>query len=228
MRILAIESATPHGSVALADGERVVAEEALPPGRQASETFLAAVACLLDREGRGAAGVTHVAVSAGPGSFTGLRVGMSAAKGFAFGWSIPLVPVPTLEALAMRFPLEGATICPVLDAKKKEVYAGLYRFDGGRWSSLAPDAPVAPERLPFLLPPGPVLFCGDGILPFGDFLRRALGSRALFPPAGEELPRAGTVGLLAARLVAAGGEADVRSVVPRYIRRSEAEIKRGL
>ncbi|MBP2685897.1 MAG: tRNA ((37)-N6)-threonylcarbamoyltransferase complex dimerization subunit type 1 TsaB, partial [Deltaproteobacteria bacterium] len=119
--ILAIESATPRGSVALVRGGAVLAEVPLPPGRQASEAYVPAVDGLFSAVGSADGKVSCIAVSAGPGAFTGLRVGMSAAKGFCFGWGVPLVPVPTLLALAHRFPGEGRVVCPVLDARRREV-----------------------------------------------------------------------------------------------------------
>lgn len=219
--ILALESATPRGSVALVRGDTVLGEVVLPPGRQFSESLLSAVAELL--AGRSA---THVAVSAGPGSFTGLRVGMAAAKGFCLGWGIPLVAVPTLHALALRFPLQGTTICPVLDAKKKEVYAGLFRWERGACVRVGPDMAVSPPALPDRLPPGDVLFCGDGVAPFAPLFRERLGSRARFPAPGDEFPRASSVGRLAGLLIGEGRESCVRSAVPAYIRASEAEMKR--
>jgi len=220
--ILAIESATPRGSVALVSGDSVLGEVVLPAGRQFSETLLSAVAELL-----GERSATHVAVSAGPGSFTGLRVGMAAAKGFCFGWRIPLVAVPTLHALALRFPRPGTTICPVLDAKKKEVYAGFFRWEGAACVRLCPDMAVAPGALPGKLPPGDVLFCGDGVAPFGPLFRERLGDRALFPAPGDEFPRASSVGRLARLLIDEGIESCARSAVPAYIRASEAEMKRS-
>ncbi len=225
--ILAIESASPHGSVALVAGDRVRGEIVLPTGRQASETFLSAVDRLLREAGGEAAAVTHVAVSAGPGSFTGLRVGMAAAKGFCFGWGLPVVPVPTLHALASRFGAGGALVCPVQDARKKEVYAGVFRREGGECRRVRPDAAVPPDVLPEWFPEGDVLFCGDGTVPYGGMLRERLGGRALFPPPGEELPRASAVGLLAARMIRAGRVDDARTVVPAYLRLSEAEMRRG-
>jgi tRNA threonylcarbamoyladenosine biosynthesis protein TsaB len=224
--ILAIESATPEGSVALVAGDVVLAEIALPRDSQASATFLPAVDRLLRDAGPRSSSVTHVAVSAGPGSFTGLRVGMAAAKGFCFGWGVPVVPVPTLHALAYRFPAAGRTVCPVLDAKKKEVYAGLYRWEGGECLRLRPDMAIAPQALPDRIPPGEVFFCGEGARVFAPLLRERMGERALFPPEGEGLPRAGAVGILAGRLIARGQAVDARSVVPAYIRPSEAEVHR--
>lgn len=224
--ILAIESATSRGSVALVSGGTVLCEHRLPAGLQPSESYLSAVDRLFSGSGTGPEQVGHVAVSAGPGSFTGLRVGMAAAKGFCFGWNTPIVPVPTLHALATRFPREGTTICPVLDARKKEVYAGTYRWEGGVCLRTTPEAAILPETLPDILPEGMILFCGDGILTYRRWICDRLGARALFPAPGEEFPRAAAVGLLAERMLAEGAAEDPRSVVPAYLRPSEAEARR--
>jgi tRNA threonylcarbamoyladenosine biosynthesis protein TsaB len=216
--ILAIETATPHGSVALVSGSIVRAEAALPPGRQASGTIHSAIDGLLRKTGSGPGDVGHVAVSAGPGSFTGLRVGMATAKGFCFGWRIPIVPVPTLHALASRFRSAGMTICPVLDARKEEVYAALFRWEGGECVRFSPDMAIAPADLPGKLPDGPVFFCGDGAAPFSPLFRERMGERAVFASGGEGLPSAAAVGLLAERLVLAGAAGDARRAVPAYVR----------
>jgi len=224
--ILAIESATPCGSVALVSGGRVLGETVLPREKQVSGTFLAAIDRLFEESPRGTSEVTHVAVSAGPGSFTGLRVGMAAAKGFCFGWGLPIVPVPTLHALASRFLAKEVPVCPVLDAKKKEVYAGVFRWQGGECLRAAPDAAVPPDALPDWFPEGKVFFCGDGTIPYGELFRARLGKRALFPSPGEGLPRASAVGFLAERMVRRGETGEARTVVPAYLRFSEAETHR--
>ena len=224
--ILAIDTATPHGGVALVSGEKVLARALLPAGRQASVTILSAVEGLFRDAESSVSEVSHVAVSAGPGSFTGLRVGMAAAKGFCHGLGARIVPVPTLHALAQAYPYSGGTVCPVLDARKNEVYAGLFRWEDRLCSRLLPDAAVAPEALPDLVGGGDTLFCGDGAFSFREFLRERLGKRALFPPEGEGRPDAGAVGLLAARLLREGTSADLRTLVPAYLRSSEAELRR--
>jgi len=224
--ILAIETATPHGSVALVSGSSVLAEAALPPGRQASETILSAVDDLLRKTRSRPGEVRHVAVSSGPGSFTGLRVGMAAAKGFCFGWRIPMVPVPTLHALASRFPHAGTAICPILDARKKEVYAAVFRWEDGTCRRHTPDMAIAPDEIPGILPGGTVFFCGDGAAHFVPLLKGWLGDRAVFSPAGEGMPSAGSVGIFAADLVVAGAVSDLRHAVPVYARPPEAEAKR--
>ncbi len=224
--ILAIESATPFGSVALVAGGRVVAETVLPRERQVSGTYLSAVGGLFASSGASPDDVGCVAVSAGPGSFTGLRVGMAAAKGFCFGWGVGIVPVPTLAALASRFPLEGEVVCPILDARKGEVYAALFRRGAGEPERIAPDMAITPAGLLSRLPEGKIVFCGDGVGPFGDFFRERLGERAALVREEEGLPRATAVGILGARLFLAEGASDPRSSLPSYLRPSEAERSR--
>ncbi len=224
--ILAIESATPVASVALVRGATVLGEAMLPGGRQVSESFLGPIDRLLDRRGADPGPVDRVAVSSGPGSFTGLRVGMAAAKGFCLGWSVPLVPVPTLHALAFRFPREGGTtVCPVLDARRGEVYAAAFRWEGGDCLRVADDAAVPLSGLPGMLPSGPVLFLGDGAGRYRGPLRERFGKNARFPD-GDPFPRASAVGILAGRMARDGGGTDPRIAVPAYLRSSEAERNR--
>ncbi|MEW6719449.1 MAG: tRNA (adenosine(37)-N6)-threonylcarbamoyltransferase complex dimerization subunit type 1 TsaB [Thermodesulfobacteriota bacterium] len=217
--ILAIETATPHGSVALVEGGAVAAESFLPEGRQASETVLSAVSALLETRGIAApAGISCVAVSAGPGSFTGLRVGMAAAKGYGFGWGLPIALVPTLEALASRIPAEGRIVCPVLDARKKEVYAALFRREGGALSRLTPDLALPPAALIDRLPGEEIVLCGDGLKPFGPMFADRLGGRAMYVEGAAGLPSAGAVGILGERAFLAGGAVDPRAALPSYTR----------
>jgi len=216
--ILAIESATPRGSVALVSGGAVRAEAFLPPGPRASASYLSAVEALFSASGAATGNVSAVAVSAGPGAFTGLRVGMSAAKGFCFGWGVPLIPVPTLLALAHRFPGEGRIVCPVQDARRGEVYAALFRWRGGNPARLCPDMAIAPALLPGRIPDGDVLLCGDGVAPFGALFREALGDRATLVSGEEGLPRASTVGIVGERIFRDGGAEDPRTAVPFYLR----------
>jgi tRNA threonylcarbamoyladenosine biosynthesis protein TsaB len=221
--ILALESATPRGSVALVSGGVVRAEAVLLPGPRASGSYISAVGALFVEAGVAVGDVSAVAVSAGPGAFTGLRVGMSAAKGFCFGWGVPLVPVPTLLALAHRFPGEGRIVCPVQDARRGEVYAAFFRWSGGNPVRLSPDMAIAPALLPGRIPDGDVLFCGDGVPPFGALFREALGDRAVLVFGDEGLPRASSVGIVGERTFLEGGGQDPRTAVPFYLRSSGAE-----
>lgn len=216
--ILALETATPRGSVALVSGDAVRAEVLLPPGPRASGSYISAVEALFAAAGAATGDVSAVAVSAGPGAFTGLRVGMSAAKGFCFGWGVPLVPVPTLLALAHRFPGEGRIVCPVQDARRGEVYAALFRWKDGDLARLSPDMAIAPSLLPGRIPDGDVLFCGDGVTPFGALFREALGDRAALVSGDGGLPRASAVGFVGERIFRDGGAGNPRTIVPFYLR----------
>jgi len=227
--ILAIETATPHCSVALVEEGIVRAEKELPKGRQASETLLSAVSALFESRGTTPAALSCVAVSAGPGSFTGLRVGMAAAKGYCFGLNLPVILVPTLEALAHRFPGEERLLCPILDARKKEVYSALFRWEAGVLKRLLPDMAVSPETLPDRLPEGErIVLFGDGLMSYETMLRDGFGDgdQALFVVGPEGLPSAGIVGILGERAFMAGAAVNPRTAVPAYIRPSEAEFKR--
>jgi tRNA threonylcarbamoyladenosine biosynthesis protein TsaB len=222
--ILAIEAATPRGSVALVSDGAVRAEVFLSPGPRASGSLIPAVEALFADAGAATGDVSAVAVSAGPGAFTGLRVGMSAAKGFCFGWGVPLVAVPTLLALAHRFPGEGRIVCPVQDARRGEVYAAFFRWNAGELARLSPDLAIAPALLPGRIPDGDVLLCGDGVPPFGALFREALGDRATLVSGDEGLPRASAVGIVGERILRDGGGEDPRSVLPAYLRSSGIEF----
>ncbi|HEX7519890.1 MAG TPA: tRNA (adenosine(37)-N6)-threonylcarbamoyltransferase complex dimerization subunit type 1 TsaB [Candidatus Deferrimicrobium sp.] len=222
--ILALETATPFGSVALVSGGAVRAEIFLPPGPRASGAYISAVEALFAAAGAATGDVSAVAVSAGPGAFTGLRVGMSAAKGFCFGWGAPLVSVPTLLALAHRFPGDGRVVCPVQDARRGEVYAALFRWDGGEVARLSPDMAIAPALLPGRIPDADALFCGDGVAPFGTLFREAMGDRAILVSGDEGLPRASAVGIVGERIFRDGGAEDPRTAVPFYLRTSGTEF----
>ena len=225
--ILAIETATPRCSVALAEGGVVLAETVLPEGKQGSETLLSAAAALFKSRGITPEVLSCVAVSAGPGSFTGLRVGMASAKGFCFGWGLPMALVPTLEALAHRFPGEERLLLPVLDARKKEVYSAVFRWRAGELLRLSPDMAVSPALLPDFLPQKEqVVVFGDGLASCGAALRDRLGDRASFASGPESLPSAGAVGVLGERIFLSGAAGDCRTAAPSYIRPSEAELKR--
>jgi tRNA threonylcarbamoyladenosine biosynthesis protein TsaB len=225
--ILAIESATPYGSVALVARGEVVREVVLPAGTQASATLLASIASLFPPGGPAPSEVECLAVSAGPGSFTGLRVGMAAAKGFCFGWGIPLVRVSTLKALASRFPGEGRTVCPVLDARKREVYAAFFRWEGRTLARCTPDMALHPDAVPDRAPEGEILLCGDALGPYGAMFRERLGNRAALVDGPEGLPRAAAVGLLGEAAFRGGAAEEPRSAIPGYLRPSEAELSRG-
>src|SRR4030095_16768186 len=130
MRILALESATLAGGAALLDGAIVVGEGRTNIALTHSERLMVAVDRLLADAGWTVTDLEGIAVSVGPGSFTGLRVGIATAKGLAVALGLPVAPVPTLDALAATLPFAAVPVCPLLDARKGEVYCSLYRWQG--------------------------------------------------------------------------------------------------
>lgn len=186
-------------------------------------SLAALVAGVLEAAGVAAGALDGVAVSIGPGSFTGLRIGLGFAKGLVFGTRTRLVAVPTLEALAhVAEAPAGATVCAALDARKREVYAGLFRAGDATLERLAPDAALAPAALAERLPPGCILV-GDApdaypVLKRADVVVRPF---ATHPPRGDVVARLGS------QRLAAGEAADPGPLVPAYLRPPEAQLPRG-
>src|SRR5262245_6636226 len=220
MKLLAVESATLSGGAALLDGDRLLGEITLNIAITHSERLLAAVDRLLDDCGMAAADLEGLAVSVGPGSFTGLRVGLATIKGLAMALDLPVAPVPTLDALAARVPFADAPVCPILDARKGEVYLSLYRWRDDRmcrerdYEALSPEVAAAGIV-------APVILLGDGI----EACRPWLPKRVSIAPVAQRLPSAATVGDLGHAALAAGAGVDAESLTPLYLRPSEAELK---
>jgi tRNA threonylcarbamoyladenosine biosynthesis protein TsaB len=165
-----------------------------------------------------------LAVTIGPGSFTGLRIALSFAKGLAFAGGHRLVGIPTLDALAVTAPTEPGRVCAVLDARKREIYAALYERTEGRLVRCGEPRAIDAERLARALAP-PCTFIGDGVEAYGDVFRRALGADAHLVASAAHPPIAIAVGRLAAvRLRETPAGDDVRSLAPTYVRPPEAEL----
>jgi tRNA threonylcarbamoyladenosine biosynthesis protein TsaB len=221
MRILAVETSTLAGGVAALDGERVVGESLLNISLTHSERLMAMVDRLLVDCGWGLDQLDGLAVSVGPGSFTGLRVGIAAVKGLAFATGLPVAAVPTLDALAAAVPFSFRAVCPVLDARKGEVYVSLYRrMDGAmarQWDYLALPPGEAAARIE-----SPAVLLGDAaeaclaLVPAGADV-------CLAPPA-QRVPSPVLVAQLGQRMLAAGAGVAVDDLMPIYLRPSEAEL----
>jgi len=229
MRLLAVETSTLTGGVAVLDGGAVVAESRVSVAVTHGERLMAAIDGVLRAARWQLADVEAFAVGLGPGSFTGLRIGLSTVKGLAFATGRPVAGVPTLDALAWRLPFCAYPVCPILDAKKNEVYAALYRTLEGRLETLDPPRAVAPSTLAEELRDstrGPIVFVGDAVAPFAPVLSSVLGARACLASADLRVPSAVTVGELGGVALSRGEAMDPASLVPLYLRPSEAELAR--
>jgi tRNA threonylcarbamoyladenosine biosynthesis protein TsaB len=223
--ILAIETATMCGSVALVKKDRCLAEFSLQTDETHSRRLLAGIDWLLQETGIEKEAIDAVAVSLGPGSFTGLRIGLATAKGLAMAADAKLIGVGTLDGLAAQFFAAGdILICPVLDARKKEVYFGFYRCDNGDIPRLQGEYQVvSPERLCERIEE-PVVLLGDGATVYGHIFQEMLAGQVKVAPPGTYFPRAATIGLLAFARWQKDEFFDPATAGPIYIRPSEAEL----
>ena len=225
MKILGIDTSTPCGGVGLIDDESVISEYLLNSPVTHSERLLAAVEFILKESRCTLQDIDGWAVSLGPGSFTGLRIGLATVKGLAFASGKPVAGVPTLDVLAAQIAPTPFLICPVLDARKKEVYAAFYRYENGSCPKLlTPYQAVKPEDLVKHVKER-TIFAGDGTRTYGDYLRNALSSLAIVLPAPFNLPHGTTVARLGLDRLRKNEAPDLATLTPIYVRPSEAELK---
>lgn len=232
MLILAIESATPVAGIALQEDGRLLFEQYVDYRQTHSESLMPMVDNALRCCSRQAGDLDLVAASAGPGSFTGLRIGLAAAKGLAMGTGAAIMAVPTLKALALNAAVEGALICPLLDARKQEVYTGLWECREGRLLACMPEQarPVAGTGtwLAEALSSAHhhrVCCLGSGYASCRQELQASLGSALITAPPHLTHPRASAVAQIAAELWEEGQRDDLFRLEPVYIRKSEAEYQ---
>lgn len=223
MKVLGIETATRTGSVAVVSGTGVIAEYTLNIELTHSERLMSTVDRVLADTGISVGDIDCFAVSIGPGSFTGLRIGLAAVKGLALVTNRPVVAVPTLKALAWNLPRTQHPVVPLLDAKKKEVYAAIYRWENDNLATVMEESTMALADL-VSRTAGPALFTGEGSILFRKELRELAGGQALFAPLSAAVPSAASVAEIGMELAAAGQSADPDSLTPLYIRRPEAEV----
>jgi len=225
MKILGIETTTFSGSVALVENGRILGEFFLNVGPRHSENILPLIKELLSGLEIKLEEVEAIAVSRGPGSFTSLRVGVTTAKSLAFSLGVPIVSVSSLEVLAMGFAFTPCVICPVIDARKREVFSAFFKFSGNNLKRLSDDVLISPEGLSELVREE-TIFAGDGAILYSNVLRGKLWGLALFPPFNFNFPRASNCALLGGKRLREKGEDDLADLTPQYVRRAEAEILR--
>jgi len=224
MKILAIDTSTASGSIALLEDDRLIAELTTCSQKTHAERLLPSIKGLLEGADARIEEIDCFAVTKGPGSFTGLRIGLSTVKGLAWSLHKPVIGVSTLEALAMNIPYADKPICPILDARKKEVYAGIYRCDGNRLERIMDDKAIKPAVLLENIKE-PTIFIGSRIDVIFNSEPRTPNPKLVFAPSHLWLIRAVNIGLLAWKKFK-GGEVDSPEAVGlNYLRPSEAELK---
>jgi tRNA threonylcarbamoyladenosine biosynthesis protein TsaB len=225
MIVLAVDTTTPSGSVALLMDGELAAELNIESPSTHSARLLRSIDFLLATQGLDIRAVEAYAVAAGPGSFTGIRIGLSAVKSLAFASGKPVAAVSTLEALAAKVgspPIRLA--CPILDAKRGEVYAALFEVRARRTAEVIPQGAYAPDAFFARLPAHRVTaFVGNGLGLYREKLLTYVRDKARFPLRSPFI--AAEVGRIGGRLISEGKGVPAARLEPIYLRRSQAEEK---
>jgi tRNA threonylcarbamoyladenosine biosynthesis protein TsaB len=217
MLLLALDTATEQGSLALLEDGQVAGELSLAAAGSYLRHLLPAAEDLLARRGKSLTHLNALAVSRGPGNFTGLRIGLATVQGLALALNLPVAAISTLSVLAAQFPWRSEPVGVLMDAKRQEVY-----FAGFRCPGLTPEPLGEPERLPAgqvaqrLLPP--MLLTGPGLTAYEEVLGPRLASGVLLAPPEMRHPRAATLGRLALTLLAQGKSVPPAGLTPAYLR----------
>ena len=228
MKVLAIESSAKVASVALLEDETLIAEYSVNNKLTHSQTLMPMLQSAMEAAQWTMGDVDIIGVANGPGSFTGLRIGCGMAKGLAFSADIPVAAVSTLEAMA--FSLYGCTdvICPMMDARRHQVYTGLYTFEKDELITLVPPAALSLEEVCSLISKEGrnAVVMGDGVSVYFEELSKQLGRLVRRAPAHVLLQRAASVGALALRYAAKGMTISAAALAPEYLRLPQAERER--
>lgn len=225
MNTLAIDTSTDSASIALLDDENVVAEFYFNTERRHEETLLDAINTLLIYGDVKPSEIDLFAVTVGPGSFTGLRVGLSTVKGLAFAAEKPIAGVSTLSALAFNVSTCKNAVCPMLDAKGGQIYAAIYRIEKGGIPEMIGDERVTtPEKLLNEIDDY-TTFLGNGATLYAGMIREILSEKSVFVPQSCNYIRAGAVGLIGLKKYFDDDIVSADVLVPRYLRPSYAESK---
>ena len=225
--ILAFETSAKAASVALLDGGKLLGESYQNTGLTHSQTLMVMAEQLLASCGKTPQNVTAVAVAKGPGSFTGVRIGMAAAKGFAWGAELPCYGVSTLEAMATGLGVWDGYVVPTMDARREQTYTAIFRADEGKLTRILDDCAISIEELGEKLKncEKPIFLVGDGAILCYNALKDKVTGLVL-PPEHRLHQRATGVALLAQSQMDAGISGDAGALAPNYLRLSQAERER--
>jgi tRNA threonylcarbamoyladenosine biosynthesis protein TsaB len=228
MKVLAIDSSSLVAGVAVLDGEQLLFEAYHHHKRNHSEILMPLVEEAFHSSGVHPNELDLLAVSSGPGSFTGLRIGISTVKGLAQALEKPVVSIPTLDALAWNIVGISGLICPIMDARREQVYTSLYRRSGEECNRLKPYSALDITYLAKQLTEynEPIVFVGDGLWAYREKLKELLEDSAVFAPAYLACQRASTIAWLSRQEALSGNTIHYRDLKPFYLRQSQAEQKR--
>lgn len=230
MRILGIDSSSLVASVSLLEDGIILGEYTINHKITHSQTLLPMIEQLLNMIDVDINTVDAVAIAAGPGSFTGLRIGGSTAKGLGQALSIPIISVPTIDAMAYNLYMSEAYICPIMDARRNQVYTGVYTFNNEKFTTVMEQEPMEIDELLrrieelYKKAPKNVIFLGDGVPVFTRYINEKLDVPHFYAPAHLNRQRAAAVAALGAIYYEEGKYVKAEEFVPIYLRQSQAEM----
>lgn len=225
MKILGIDASGLSASVAILEDEKLVAEYSINNKLTHSHTLMPMIDEICKMVNLDLATIDAIGVTSGPGSFTGLRISAGTAKGMALGLDIPIVGIPTLDAIAHNIPYTDHIICPIMDARRNHLYTALYKWENDLLNKLT-DYMVIPvyEVINMVAKRDEkAIFMGDGTDVYREEIIAALGEKAYFAPPSLKLQRASTVALLAMEKAKQGDTISHMDFEPTYLRPSQAE-----
>ena len=228
MKILAIDSSSLVASVAVVQDDIMIAEYTINHKKTHSQTLLPMIDEIVKMADICLEDIDAIAVSGGPGSFTGLRIGSATAKGLGLVWKKPLIHVPTVDAMAYNLYGTDKIICPIMDARRNQTYTGLYLFEKEQFNIIMPQCAVSiDELLEKINEIGKsVIFVGDGIPVFKDYINEKISVEHFYAPAHMNRQRAGAVAVLGQKYFAEGRIETAVEHQPDYLRKSQAERER--
>lgn len=225
MKILAIDSSALVASVAVVTEEDVIAEYTFNYKKTHSLTLMPMIEDMVGKLELKLSEIDAIAVAAGPGSFTGLRIGAATAKGLAFALNKPIIGVPTVDALGYNLYGTDSYICPIMDAKREQVYTGIYTFKEGEYTTILSQEAIGITELAGKINElgKSVIFLGDGVPVYKDRLKELLLVPYSFAPVHLSKQRGGAVGALGIEYYKQGNYVDGKDFEPIYLRVSQAE-----
>lgn len=224
MKILAVDTATKSCSVAIVDKESLLAEMTVVNEQTHSKHLLEMIRLVVKHSGLNLSDLNGFAVTRGPGSFTGLRIGISSIKGLAAAQGKPIAGISSLDALARQVSFSPYLICSLIDARRDEVYSSRYRYKDGQLKKEGEEQDVSPEDALDEINE-PCIFVGSGAVLYRKAIKDKLGEYAYFAQAYENTIRASTVARLSMDRFENDDTDDAETFVPNYIRKSDAQLK---
>lgn len=225
MKVLALDSSGLVASVAIIEEDSLIAEYTVNYKKTHSQTLLPMMDEIVRMTESDLSSVDAIAVAKGPGSFTGLRIGAATAKGLGLALKKPIIGIPTVEGLAMNLYGTNALICPLMDARRNQVYTGIYRFLDGRLQIVKDQVPVGIEEIieALNLIGEEVVFLGDGVSVYKEVIKERIAVSYHFAPAHVNKQRAAAVGVRAFDYFEKGMYVSADEFEPEYLRLSQAE-----